>query len=111
MRFFIGLLTIFSLYAGDQKTVKSKVPAGPIAPKAGIKTPGVQIPFSELKAEAEMPAPDKPTWLFFNQSLYAPGKDHLDKIDVRANKMGDPDKDNCEALRRDGFRFQQSVGR
>jgi len=93
MRVFISILMVCSLCAGDQKAVKGKLPAGPVAPKSGVKTPGVQIPFADLKAEAELPAPDKPAWLFFNQSLYAPGKDHLDKIDVRANKVGDPLKD------------------
>ena len=83
MRVFIGLFIVCSLFAGDQKVGKGKVPAVPILPKAGIKTPGVQIPFADLKAEAELPAPDKPAWMFFNQSLYAPAKDHLDKIDVR----------------------------
>jgi virginiamycin B lyase len=84
---------VSALYAGDQKTVKAKAPSGPLLPKTGIKTPGTQIPFADLKAEAELPAPDKPTWLFFNQSVYAPAKDHLDKIDARANKVGDPVKD------------------
>jgi len=93
MRVFIGLFIAVSLFAGDQKVAKGKLPAGPIVPKTGIKTPGVQIPFAELKADAELPAPDKPSWLFFNQSLYAPAKDHLDKIDVRANKVGDPVKE------------------
>lgn len=94
MRLLIGFLTVASLFAGDQKTAaKGKAPAGPVAPKTGIKTPGVQIPFADLKAEAEIPAPDKPASLFFSQSLFAPAKDHLDKIDVRANKVGDPVKD------------------
>ncbi len=61
-----------------------------LGPKGGVKTPGVQIPFAELKAEAEIPTPDKPMWMFFAQSVYVPAKDHIDKIDIRSNKPGDP---------------------
>jgi virginiamycin B lyase len=38
---------------GDKK--KSGKPAPAAAPKSGVKTPGVQIPFDNLKAEAEIP--------------------------------------------------------
>jgi virginiamycin B lyase len=101
MRVFIGFLIVCSLVAGTlpsqpdekaKKGAKGKA-ALVVTPKAGIKTPGVQIPFADLKAEAELPSPDKPAWMFFSQSLYLPGKDGLDKIDIRANKTGDPIKD------------------
>ncbi len=40
---------------GDKKKVGKTAPATTAAPKSGVKTPGVQIPFESLKAEAEIP--------------------------------------------------------
>ena len=60
------------------------------SPKQGIRTPGVQIPFASLKPEATLPTPDKPDWIFFSTTVFVPAKDHLDKIDVKTNKMADP---------------------
>jgi virginiamycin B lyase len=55
-----GVLAIAALYGANSKAK----PVAPTAPKLGIKTPGVQIPFAGVKAEASVPAPDKPAWLF-----------------------------------------------
>jgi len=68
---------------GDPKTV------APAVPKLGIKTPGVQIPFASLKSEAEFPV--APTWMVFTDAPLVPNpdKDSFDKIDLKANKMGD----------------------
>lgn len=52
----------------------------------GIKTPGVRISFAQLKAEAEIPAPGKPGWLFFSESLFFPAVNGLDRIDQKTNK-------------------------
>jgi len=60
------------------------------SPKQGIRTPGVQIPFASLKPEATFQTPDRPDWIFFSTALFVPEKDHLDKIDVKSNKAGDP---------------------
>jgi virginiamycin B lyase len=72
--------------AKSKKDAKSTAPA---VPKAGIRTPGVQIPFASLKAEAEFAV--APPWLTFTDSALVPNasKDSLDKIDVKANKLGD----------------------
>jgi streptogramin lyase len=61
-------------------------------PTAGIKTPGVQIPFASLKAEAELPAPAKPDWIFFSESVFVPNKlkDSVERIDTKTNKPADP---------------------
>jgi virginiamycin B lyase len=59
-------------------------------PKTGVKTPGVQIPFANLKPEAEFEAPAKPEWIFFSGSAFAAGTDSIDKIDPKTNKKGDP---------------------
>jgi virginiamycin B lyase len=59
-------------------------------PKAGIKTPGVQILFASLKAEAEVGA--APAWIGIADSLLLPNaaKGTLDRLDPKANKLGDP---------------------
>ncbi len=98
MRVLIGILIAGALLAetlptqSDDKSRKgAKAKAPPVlTPANGVKTPGVLIPFADLKAEAELPAPDKPTWVFFNAAVYVPAKDHLERIDIRTNKPGDP---------------------
>jgi virginiamycin B lyase len=82
MRVLVGILTV----------VLAASAASPAAPptKQGIRTPGVQIPFSSLKIEATFRTPDKPEWIFFSTAVFVPAKDHLDKIDVKTNKIADP---------------------
>jgi streptogramin lyase len=77
MRTLIGLLTVVS-------TVLAA------SPRQGIKTPGVQIPFSSLKPEATVQTPASGDWIFFSTALFVPAKDHVDKIDVKTNKTGEP---------------------
>src|SRR5580658_1787273 len=80
MRIPIGILTVvFAVSA-----------ASPPVPKQGIRTPGVQIPFSSLKPEATFQTPDRPDWIFFSTDIFVPAKDRLDKIDVKTNKSSDP---------------------
>ncbi len=82
MRILIGIFAVvFAILAA---------PVTPPGPKQGIRTPGVQIPFSSLKPEATFQAPNRPEWIFFSTDVFVPAKDHLDKIDVKANKMVDP---------------------
>jgi virginiamycin B lyase len=95
MRILIGLVAstalitqIFASPLDDKKTPKTKSSAP--APHTGIKTPGIQIPFSRLKAEAEIEAPAKPAWVFFATSAYAPAKDSIERIDLKTNKKLDP---------------------
>ena len=66
--------------------------AGATKPSLGIKTPGTQVPFQNLKAVAELPVPAKPEWLFFAESLFVPNaaKDLVEKIDPKTNKPADP---------------------
>jgi len=86
MRIPIGFVILLSLASAAEKKTKTQ----DAAPKVGVKTPGVQIPFASLKAEAEFEAPGKPDWIFFATSVYAPGKDSIEKIDPKTNKKGDP---------------------
>lgn len=68
-----------------KKDAKHTVPA-----RAGIQTPGVQIPFASLKAEAEVPA--GPEWMGVADVLLLPdaAKGTLERLDLKTNKLGDP---------------------
>lgn len=57
-----GILTFITFAAVTQAEKPAK---SPLAPKAGIQTPGIQLPFSSLTAEATIPAADKPAWTAF----------------------------------------------
>ena len=76
--------------AKSEKPKKDAKTALPALPKLGIKIPGVQIPFASLKAEAEFPV--APGWIVFTDAPLLPNleKNSLDKIDAKANKLGDP---------------------
>jgi streptogramin lyase len=66
--------------------------AAPAAPKAGVKTPGVQIPFENLKAEAEIPI-ETPGWITITPgSILTPNKskDVVVRIDPKTNKTIEP---------------------
>jgi streptogramin lyase len=62
----------------------------PAAPKAGIKTPGVQIPIASLKPEASIDA--APAWLADAGQLLLPNaaKSTLDRLDPKTNTLGEP---------------------
>jgi virginiamycin B lyase len=81
----LAALIASSAAVADQR---GKTPAP--AARQGIKTPGVQIPFSSLKAEATFQTPDKPAWIFFSTTAFVPAKDHIDRIDIKTNKLIDP---------------------
>ena len=68
--------------AGNEKPSK-------VVSRAGVKTPGVQIPFANLAAEAEAGV-KAAEWLYFSGSLYAPNGDAIAKVDAKSNKTGDP---------------------
>jgi streptogramin lyase len=84
MRTLIGIFTVVSVALAAAPSTKSDVP------KQGIRTPGVQIPFSNLQPEATLQTPDRPDWIFPSTALFVPAKDHLDQIDLKTNKIGDP---------------------
>ncbi|HKD09790.1 MAG TPA: hypothetical protein VKB79_28045 [Bryobacteraceae bacterium] len=99
MRVLSGLLTaiaVLGAVSGGQPADKNAKTKGAkttalATPRNGIKTPGVQIPFASLKAEATIEAPSKPAWIFFSAgTVFAPDQASLQKIDVKTNKPGDP---------------------
>jgi streptogramin lyase len=61
-------------------------------PAAGIKAPGIQIPFSSLKADVDLPSPARPSWLFFSESLFTPNSlnGSVEKLEAKTGKAGDP---------------------
>jgi len=83
-----AMVTLVAAPATSLSAEKNKAKAA--VSKSGVKTPGVQIAFSNLKSEAEIAAPAKPGWLFFSEALFAPAQDHLDRIDAKTNKSVDP---------------------
>jgi virginiamycin B lyase len=93
MRGFQGCI-VFSTFlymaaaAPPAATMKRPAKGAATLPKAGIKTPGIQIPFSSLKAEAEFATPANPSWIAFSDSIWLPDapKSSLDRIDPKSKK-------------------------
>ena len=71
---------------------KTRVSPAPVAPKQGVKTPGVQISFESLKPELEFVTPEAPGWIAFAENVIAPKSDGLVRIDPRSkeSKLIDP---------------------
>jgi virginiamycin B lyase len=66
-------------------------PPTPAPPRAGIKTPGVQIPFDSLQAEAEISVAS-PGWITAGDAIFVPDKSKgvVVRIDPKTNKLLDP---------------------
>lgn len=88
------LAALFSVSAFALDKPAHKKTAAVVTPKIGIKTPGIQLAFSRLKADAEIQTPDKPDWIYVSTgpgaAAYIPAKDSIQKIDLKTNKPGDP---------------------
>ena len=80
-----SLLALFLIGAAWAEKPKA-APAN----RAGVKTPGVQLPFASLTAESDVAIPTPPEWLAFADSLYAAAGDTIIKIDEKTNKAADP---------------------
>src|SRR5258708_5959934 len=75
-------VTVFAAQSGKSKHAEP-------GPKQGIKTPGVQIPFSSLKADVELPF--APQWMVFSDSVLIPNKaGGLERLDAKTNKLVGP---------------------
>src|ERR1700731_1315850 len=87
MRILFGAWLALAVTASAAQSGKSK--HAEIGPKQGIKTPGVQIPFSSLKADVELPF--APQWMVFSDSVLIPNKvGGLERLDTKTNKLVDP---------------------
>jgi virginiamycin B lyase len=89
----VGLSVLFLVctWAGEHKEVKK---AGPVAPANGIRTPGVQIPFSSLQSELVYDLQAPSSSIAFTDAVWIADKDTLQRIDPRAkeNKLDEPVK-------------------
>jgi len=84
MRILWGIWLAAMLASGQSG--KAKKDAGP---RQGIKTPGVQIPFASLKAEAELTL--APRFVVFAESTLIPNKSGgLERLDAKTNKLAEP---------------------
>src|SRR5215472_932158 len=61
-------------------------PKASAAPHQGVKTPGVQIAFTDLKPEAEFAI--APRWLMFTDAPVTADDRGLYKIDAKKNELG-----------------------
>jgi len=96
MRIAIGIYLALAIPAMAQPAAKpegtkkdAKRPAAAPVVRGGVKTPGVQIPFASLKAEAELPV--APPWAFATDTLLVPNPaaGTLVRLDSKTNKLGD----------------------
>jgi DNA-binding beta-propeller fold protein YncE len=75
----------------ESKKNEKGTPRPAMAPKEGIKTPGIQIPFESVKAEAAIPV-ETPGWITIGDAVFIPNKskDILLRVDAKTNKTLDP---------------------
>ena len=101
MRILCGVWFAVALCAGQNGKTKTDVPQG-------IKTPGVQIPFASLKADAELTL--APRWIVFSDSVLLPNKaGGLERLDAKTNKLVDPVAGTAESMRRRGHWIYQPL--
>ena len=89
MRLLIAVVCCVSLAAfGADDPKKSTAKA---STRAGVKTPGIQIPFESLKSEADI-AVDTPGAAVMSGSILIPSKskDQILRIDAKTNKPPEP---------------------
>ena len=60
-----------------------------LAPRPGVKTPGVRIPIASLKPEAVFEAPGAPDWISIDESVWVSNspKNTVVRIDPKSNKV------------------------
>src|SRR5438045_1741877 len=99
MRFQLKLL-ILALMAMSIASAKEKekpVKAAPVfVPKGGIKTPGIQVPFANLKSEADLTMDAAPSGIFVDgTTVLVPIREKgiVARIGTRENKAMDAFKD------------------
>lgn len=89
MRILIGLCLAFTAAASAAQSSKPRKDSKSATVRQGIKTPGIQIPFASVKAEAELPL--SPQWMVFSDSILIPNKSGgLERLDAKTNKLVDP---------------------
>ncbi|HWC97504.1 MAG TPA: hypothetical protein VG456_12155 [Candidatus Sulfopaludibacter sp.] len=84
LRFLVCLSVVIA--AASQPVHKKEANRPPATPSAGIKTPGVQIPFASLKPEAEFAA--APESLAFTDAPLLADHKSLYHVDAKKNELG-----------------------
>jgi streptogramin lyase len=81
---------VFRAATNGDKTNRSNAKAHTSPPKTGIKTPGIQIPFGNVKFETEIPV-ETPGWITIGDTVFVSNrsKDNLIRVDPKANKVLD----------------------
>jgi streptogramin lyase len=93
MRVSAGIYLALALAAGNGFASDPKNPSKhPALPALGVKTPGVRIPFADLKTELEWKPAAAPAWIAMADSILIPSKDGLSRVDPKAkeSKFGEP---------------------
>jgi virginiamycin B lyase len=91
LKYTLVLLPVLLFSADDNKGKKARPAAEEI--KAGVKTPGIQIPFASLTHEADLPLPGPPTSLTVaGDSIWVTvrSKGSLVQIEAKEGKAKDP---------------------
>ena len=70
-------VAVASGFASDTKKATKR----PTPPSLGVKTPGVRIPFADLKTELECKPTAPPGWIGVAESILIPTKDGLSRVD------------------------------
>jgi virginiamycin B lyase len=93
MRVVTGIYVVLAIavtcgFASDPQKGPKRAPL----PAQGIKTPGVRIPFVDLKTELEFEAPAPPVWIALADSILMPSKEGFARVDPKAkeSKLGEP---------------------
>jgi DNA-binding beta-propeller fold protein YncE len=83
----ILLGTVSLVSAAEDKAAKPVHAKGEHAtqPARGIRTPGIQIPVSELKDEAKVAVPSKLDWIFVSDFVFSPAASALNRIEIKTN--------------------------
>ena len=81
MRLLAGICLTLALIAAERPSAKMRM-----GPKGGIKTPGILIPFENLKPELEFATNWNPQWIAMPDSLWLPGGASLERIDPKGKE-------------------------
>ena len=83
-------VVLLSFLAFGVLFAKKETPPPP-TPAAGIKTPGIQIPFANLKSEADIVLPASPNAAFFADMAYLSigAENSIARLDTKTNKLGE----------------------
>jgi streptogramin lyase len=93
----LAIVTVASLLA-TAAAPKSKDSKAAKKPAAGVQTPGVQIPFASLKAEAEIKLEAVPAGIAFTTDIFIAAGDAVVRVDPKTNKPGEKPVDKITGL-------------